>query len=104
MGLLKARLTPIGPRCDACQPARTRQRNARKRHTYQSPAYRALRKRLLAQWRATYGNYCPGDKSHPPHATSDLTLDHIEPLRNGGSLLDESNLRVLCRSANSARR
>ena len=98
------RLTSVGPRCEVCQPAHTQQKNARTRHTYQSLAYRALRKRLLAQWRARYGNYCPGDESHPPHPTRDLTLDHIKPLRDGGSLLDEANLRVLCRCANSARR
>jgi 5-methylcytosine-specific restriction endonuclease McrA len=61
-------------------------------------------KRLLADLRKQHGNYRPGDETHPPHHTSDLTIDHIESLRDGGSLLDESNLRVLCRSANSARR
>jgi 5-methylcytosine-specific restriction endonuclease McrA len=36
-------------------------------------------------------------------AVKDLTVDHIQSLKQGGARLDPSNLRVLCRSCNSSK-
>lgn len=70
---------------------------------YSDPRYVALRRDVLSAWRDEHGNVCPGDDHHASHPAMDLTLDHLVPLVHGGSLLDTSNMRVLCRSANSAR-
>lgn len=46
-----------------------------------------------------YGTTCPGveELEHPPHNTTDLTVDHIN-----GDPTDQNpnNLRVVCRTAN----
>jgi len=59
---------------------------------------------MLREWKAEHGEFCPGapDLNHPPHPSRDLTVDHILPLGQGGTH-HPSNLRVLCRSANSNR-
>lgn len=50
----------------------------------------------IAAWRAEHGDWCPG-WGVPPHASSDLTADHVDPRRLG------RGVRVLCRSCNSRR-
>jgi 5-methylcytosine-specific restriction endonuclease McrA len=68
------------------------------------PRWARLSKRLIARHVGQFGWACPGDgPDHPAHPTRDLTLDHVIPLRLGGAPLDEANLRVLCRSQNSAK-
>lgn len=69
---------------------------------YRDPGYRRTRAKLLTAWRREHGDWCPGatDLNHPPHPEPDLTVDHIIPLRDGGTH-DESNLRILCRKQNS---
>ncbi len=70
---------------------------------YQDPAYRRLRKRLLTEWVRTHGYWCPGWQ-RPSHPSTDLTLDHRLALSKGGSLLDRTNIDVLCRSCNDRKR
>lgn len=48
-----------------------------------------------------HGWVCPGWQK-PPHASQDLTADHIQPTGRGGAV--DGPLRVLCRPCNSARR
>jgi 5-methylcytosine-specific restriction endonuclease McrA len=99
-----SRLTNRGGRCTSCMRQPNRERNARRRdggHT--DPAWQRLSRTVLTAWRAKYGDLCPGDEHHPPHPCTDLTVDHIHPLSKGSSLTDQANLRVLCRSANSAK-
>lgn len=48
---------------------------------------------------ARYGHVCPGDATHEPHPSSDLTADHPLAIINGGAI--DGPLGVLCRSANS---
>ena len=95
--------------CDACGVADSRHRNQR---GYADPQYRALRHHAIATHIRAWGVTCPGiqptllDAGHPPHPVQhehDLTIDHIVPLTRGGSLLDQTNWRVLCRSENSRR-
>ena len=71
---------------------------------YADPTYKRNRKHLMAEHLRTHGYKCPGapDLDHPPHPCTDLTADHIIPIAEGGTHA-LSNLRVLCKSANSAR-
>ena len=60
-------------------------------------AERERRAATVAEWRNTYGNWCPG-WAVPPHPSTDLTADHITPVDAGG---DEAGpLAVLCRGCN----
>lgn len=93
-------LTSGGSRC-AQHPRTSRTGSGRAVHT--SPRWSALSKRSIARHVGQYGYTCPGDGAdHAPHPTTDLTLDHIIPLADGGAPFDPANTRVLCRSANSA--
>jgi 5-methylcytosine-specific restriction protein A len=67
-----------------------------KRERYDNPEWRRLRAQVLAQWRAEYGNWCPG-YNVPAHAASDLTVDHVA----AGSL--EAGVAVLCRRCNGSK-
>lgn len=80
-----------GSRC----PTHHRPRNTTDEHR---------RRQLLTAWRQHHGDWCPGaaDLNHPPHPSTDLTVDHIVHQAHGGTLTD--GWRILCRSANSARR
>jgi 5-methylcytosine-specific restriction endonuclease McrA len=69
---------------------------------YDDPRHRALRARVLGRHVRRHGYVCPGNEQHDAHPSRDLTLDHVVMLRDGGALLDPANVRVLCRSANSA--
>lgn len=93
------RPTRIGTRCRACAPEHERSRH---NPVYDSPAWRRLRARLLMTHVRRHGWTCPGMDGHEPHESRDLTVDHILGLARGGAPLDVANLRVLCRSANSA--
>lgn len=77
-------------RCTACEQHRNADRDAAR------PQYKgkwaATSRRTLAEWRAIYGNICPGF-SRPAHDTTDLTVDH----RHDGSL------GVLCRACNASK-
>lgn len=57
--------------------------------------------------REQHGNWCPGasDLEHESHDLKDdeyLTVDHIVPVRDGGSHTAE-NLRILCNTTNHGR-
>jgi 5-methylcytosine-specific restriction endonuclease McrA len=67
------------------------------------PRWTRLSKRTIARHVGQYGYVCPGDGAdHPAHPTRDLTVDHVLALAAGGAAFDTANLRVLCRSLNSA--
>jgi 5-methylcytosine-specific restriction protein A len=95
------RLTPSGTRCADCERPRARatQRGKRQVRPYSS---REKRRRAAAvtEWRATYGDVCPGWEREA-HPSSDLVADHIVAVAAGGA--ESGPLRVLCRSCNSSR-
>ena len=95
------RLTPSGTRCADCERPRARaaQRSKRQRRPYSSRE-RDRRARAVAEWRATYGDWCPGWQREA-HPSSDLTADHVVPVASGGA--EDGPLTVRCRSCNSAR-
>ena len=72
-----------GTRCTPCHRARR--------------AFRAVEegrcREAVAAHRAIHGDWCPG-WGVPPHASSDLTADHVTARLVGGRLV------VLCRSCN----
>lgn len=59
---------------------------------------------MIARHVGEFGWVCPGDgPDHPAHASRDLTLDHIVEMQAGGAAFpSDDQLRVLCRSRNSA--
>jgi 5-methylcytosine-specific restriction protein A len=59
--------------------------------------------RLVREHVAQHGTVCPGYGRQEPHESADLTVDHIVPRKHGGTS-EPSNLRVLCRACNSAKR
>jgi 5-methylcytosine-specific restriction endonuclease McrA len=94
-------------KCADCAQAMQRRHNERRRHLH-TPAFRRLRQRLLAEHTARHGLWCPGapDLEHEPHPVTqrrDLTIDHVIPTSRGGDELSPTNVRVLCRSANSSK-
>lgn len=102
------RLTMNPSRCDVHQTewlqARQRQRDAERGSASQrgyDSKYRRIRAQVLKGWRAQHGDRCPGWQV-PEHAATDLTVDHIVTLVEGGTHRRE-NLRILCRSCNSRR-
>lgn len=60
---------------------------------------RKVRRRVVERWVKTHGYICPGYKRQP-HASHDLTAEHIVPVADGGST-SADNMTVLCRSCNS---
>lgn len=68
------------------------------------PRWTALSRRLIARHVGEHGWVCPGDGSeHPAHPSHDLTLDHAVAMVDGGAAFPpDEQLRVLCRSWNSA--
>ena len=64
---------------------------------YDTPAWRRLRRAELSRHRSLYGDRCPG-YGVPPHASSDLTLDHVV----NGTLA--AGVQVLCRGCNVRKR
>jgi hypothetical protein len=53
------------------------------------------RRRLVADHRATVGDWCAGLDKHPAHPSADLVADHVIDVAAGGS--EAGPLRVLCR-------
>ena len=93
----------VGLRCSAHRrsaPSRAQDQ------VYADPLYRRVRKSILTAWVRDRGYWCPGapDLAHGPHPSTDLTIDHLTPISQGGHLTDRRNLRVLCRSANDRKR
>jgi hypothetical protein len=59
------------------------------------------RRRLVADHRATVGDWCPGLEDHPAHPCGDLVADHVIEVAISG--LETGPLRVLCRGENGRR-
>jgi hypothetical protein len=62
---------------------------------------RERRRRLVADHRATVGDWCPGLEDHPAHPSADLVADHVIEVAISG--LATGPLRVLCRQENGRR-
>ncbi|HET6755941.1 MAG TPA: hypothetical protein VFH23_18530 [Jiangellaceae bacterium] len=97
------RPTPTGSRCPDC--ARDTQRAKRARRPYAATsAEKRRRAAAVDQWRATYGDWCPGWEGREPHAVvwpNILSADHTTPVAVGGD--ERGPLTVRCRRCNSAR-
>ncbi len=89
--------------CADCKRRYERQRKRGQRQ-YTSEYSRAARA-YLDGWVQERGEWCPGatDLSHSPHPAPrpTLSVDHIIPLSAGGSLMDTTNWRVLCKAVNN---
>jgi hypothetical protein len=88
------------PRCRDCS-ARTEQVKRAKRPDLDDHHERERRRRLVADHRATIGDWCPGLEDHPAHPTADLVADHVIEVAISG--LATGPLRVLCRQENGRR-
>jgi 5-methylcytosine-specific restriction enzyme A len=88
------------PRCRDCQATHNRAKAA-KRPDLNNHRERERRRRLVADHRATIGDWCPGLEDHPAHPSADLVADHVVEVAIGG--LASGPLRVLCRQENSRR-
>jgi len=88
------------PRCRDCQTNHHRAKRAR-RPDLDDHRERERRRRLIAEHRATIGDWCPGLEDHPAHPSADLVADHVIEVAISG--LATGPLRVLCRSENSRR-
>jgi 5-methylcytosine-specific restriction enzyme A len=88
------------PRCRDCQALAGRAKAAKRpdMRTYQETE---RRRRLVADHRATIGDWCPGLEDHPAHPSADLVADHVVEVAIGG--LERGPLRVLCRAENGRR-
>jgi 5-methylcytosine-specific restriction enzyme A len=88
------------PRCGSCTAKQERAKAAKRpgRKTYSETE---RRRRVVAEHRATIGDWCPGLPGHPAHPSADLVADHVVEVAAGG--LESGPLRVLCRSENSRR-
>jgi 5-methylcytosine-specific restriction enzyme A len=88
------------PRCRDCQ-AHVDKAKAAKRPDMRSHAETQRRRRLVAEHRATIGDWCPGLEDHPAHPSADLVADHVIEVAVSG--LESGPLRVLCRQENGRR-
>jgi 5-methylcytosine-specific restriction protein A len=88
------------PRCRDCQATHDKAKAA-KRPDLNNRQERERRRRLVADHRATIGDWCPGLEDHPAHPSADLVADHVIEVAVSG--LATGPLRVLCRSENSRR-
>lgn len=82
----------------------THRREQERAHTRAKRAKRPLtaaeikrRRDAVDAHRARYGNWCPGWRC-PPHASADLTADHVRAVAQGGA--EDGPLEVLCRGCN----
>jgi len=87
-------------RCRDCQGTADRAKRA-KRPDLDDHHERERRRRLVADHRATIGDWCPGLEDHPAHPSADLVADHVVEVAISG--LATGPLRVLCRSENGRR-
>ena len=107
-------LTSVGSRC-ASHPRTSGIGANHAVHT--DPRWTALSQRMIARHVGQYGWVCPGDgPEHASHPVTpgilgsdgfyhhhDLTLDHTLAMVDGGAAFPpDDQLRVLCRSRNSA--
>src|SRR5215472_9407616 len=60
---------------------------------YQPVYYSKAWRRLVAQLKLEWGEYCQACGRHASY----LEADHIVELKDGGAPLDPANLRLLCR-------
>jgi hypothetical protein len=88
------------PRCRDCARDHDKAKAA-KRPDLNNHRERERRRRLVADHRATVGDWCPGIEDHPAHPSADLVADHVVEVAVGG--LASGPLRVLCRSENGRR-
>jgi hypothetical protein len=88
------------PRCRDCQGTHDRAKRAR-RPDLDDAHERERRRRLVADHRATVGDWCPGLEDHPAHPSADLVADHVIEVAVSG--LGTGPLRVLCRQENGRR-
>jgi 5-methylcytosine-specific restriction enzyme A len=88
------------PRCRDCQGTHDRVKRAR-RPDLDDHHERERRRRLVADHRATIGDWCPGLEDHPAHPSADLVADHVIEVAISG--LATGPLRVLCRQENGRR-
>jgi 5-methylcytosine-specific restriction enzyme A len=88
------------PRCRDCQTTHDKAKRA-KRPDLNNRQERERRRRLVADHRATIGDWCPGLEDHPAHPSADLVADHVIEVAISG--LATGPLRVLCRHENSRR-
>jgi 5-methylcytosine-specific restriction enzyme A len=88
------------PRCRDCH-AKVEQVKRAKRPDLDDHRERERRRRLVAEHRATIGDWCPGLEDHPAHPSADLVADHVVEVAVSG--LASGPLRVLCRQENGRR-
>lgn len=88
------------PRCQDCQRLRDHAKRAR-RPDLDDARERERRRKLVAEHRATIGDWCPGLGQHPAHPSADLVADHVIEVAAGGPA--SGPVPVLCRSENSRR-
>jgi hypothetical protein len=88
------------PRCTDCQGQTDRAKRA-KRPDLDDHHERERRRRLVAEHRATVGDWCPGLEDHPAHPSAELVADHVVEVAVSG--LGTGPLRVLCRQENGRR-
>jgi hypothetical protein len=88
------------PRCRDCH-AKVEQVKRAKRPDLDDHHERERRRRLVADHRATVGDWCPGLEDHPAHPSADLVADHVVEVAVSG--LTTGPLRVLCRQENGRR-
>jgi 5-methylcytosine-specific restriction protein A len=86
-----------GTRCPKCRRLMQRAKRQQRPHTYSEDQRRA---HVVAEWRAAYGDWCPGWQ-RMAHHTTDLTADHLVAVAAGGS--ETGLLQVLCRACNGAK-
>ena len=88
------------PRCADCKRDRDRAKHVR-RPDMRTHEETERRRRLVADHRATVGDWCPGLDQHPAHPSADLVADHVVEVAAGGP--EAGPLRVLCRAENGRR-
>lgn len=96
-------LTRNPSRCDAHERTRSRRPSSAQRY---GAHWTELARRLVAEHRAAYGDYCPGlpGKIRAHHLARDeyLTADHVRAASKGGEGV-RGNVRILCNRCNSSK-
>ena len=89
-------------RCPRCAGILERLKTA-KRPERKSEKARRSNAELVADHRATVGDWCPGvpEPGRPAHPSADLVADHVEEVARTGR--EDGERVVRCRSCNSAR-